>query len=122
MKVANIPAMCVSIRQQDGILYRNTRNLNMKMKVSDILVTSVSIRQQHIGFLRDTRNIYMKVSDILVTSVSIRHHNSAILRPIKYPNIDYNDNNTITYKQFRVFSSFWPKCKFHSSRNGTATT
>merc|ERR1719186_1091705 len=73
MKVSDIPATSVSIRQHNIIILRNTWNINMK--VSDILVTNVSIRQHQDSILRDTRKINMGMSGILVTSVNIKQDN-----------------------------------------------
>ena len=42
------------------------------MKVSDILATAVIIRQQKLVVSRDIKNQFMKVSDILATVAIIR--------------------------------------------------
>ena len=53
------------------------------MKVSDILAIYVSIKQQSLLVLKLTKILYMKVSDTLVIYVIINHLNSVALRNIK---------------------------------------
>ena len=62
MKVLNIHVTSVSIRQQDRELLRDTKN--SYMKVLSIHVTSVSIRQQTRDILRDTNNLNTKIKDV----------------------------------------------------------
>ena len=45
------------------------------MKVSDSLATFAIIRQKTLELSRDIKTQFMKVSDILVTIVTIRLHN-----------------------------------------------
>ena len=59
MKVVNIHVTNVNIRQRDRPSLTLTNNPNMK--VLNVDVTNVNIRQQHKDFLRLTNNLNMKV-------------------------------------------------------------
>ena len=70
MKVLNIHVTNVNVRQHDRASLRLTDNLNMK--VLNIHVTNVNIRQQQPDILRLTNKLNMKVFNIPVPNMNIR--------------------------------------------------
>ena len=78
MKVLNIHVTNVNIRQYDRTSLRPTNNLNMRVQY--ILVTNVNIRQYNRNSSIHTNNLNMKVFNIHVTNVNSRQQHIDFLR------------------------------------------